>query len=56
MTGFLIVIGLFLLLVLVMGVRHDRRQRRMGAVPGTGSGRVRLENQTRADEWGGPGN
>jgi hypothetical protein len=56
MTGFFIAVGLFLAVVLVIGIRHDRRQRRLGPTSGTGtSGRTRLDNQTQADKWGGPG-
>jgi hypothetical protein len=56
MTGFFIAIGLFLAVVLVIGIRHDRRQRGLGSMSGTGtSDRTRLDNQTRADKWGGPG-
>jgi hypothetical protein len=53
-TGVLIVIGVFIALVLVMGVRHDRRQRGMTKSPDgrRQRGGTRLENQTRADEWG----
>ncbi len=56
MTGFLIVIGLFVAVVIVMGVRYDLRQRGIRSRGGSGSthGRFRLDNQTRADKWGGP--
>lgn len=56
MTGFLIAIGLFLAVFIVMGIRYDRRQRRMRSGSGTlrANGRTRLDNQTKADEWGGP--
>ncbi len=57
MTGFFILLGVFMLLVVVMGVRHDRRQRSLRA-PGTtrtSARQRRLENHTRADRWGGPG-
>ncbi len=55
MTGFLIAIGLFLAVVIFMGIRYDRRQRSMGFVPGRAKSDTRLDNQTRADQWGGPG-
>lgn len=55
MTGFLIAIGLFLAVVIVMGIRYDRRHRSMGSVSGRAKGSARLDNQTRADQWGGPG-
>ena len=55
MTGFLIVVGLFLVAVFVMGIRHDKRQRGIGSEPRRAKGGPRLDNQTRADKWGGPG-
>ncbi len=56
MTGFLIAVGLFVAVVVVMGIRSDRRRRGMGAESGRAkSGRTRLDNQTQADKWGGPG-
>jgi hypothetical protein len=55
MPGFLIAIGLLLLVVLVVGIRYDRRQRRMGSGNARTKGNARIENQTRADQWGGPG-
>jgi hypothetical protein len=56
MTGLFIVIGLFLAVVILIGLRHDRRQRGMGSTSGKATGgRTRLENQTQADKWGGPG-
>lgn len=55
MGAWLIVIRLFLLAVIVMGIRYDRRQRRMRLESGRPtSGRLRLDNQTRADKWGAP--
>lgn len=56
MTGLFIAIGLFIAVVLVIGLLHDRRQRGMGSTSGKGTGgRTRLENQTQADKWGGQG-
>ena len=55
MTGFVIAIGLFVVVVIVAGIRYDRRQRRMGSESGRAKGNTRLENQTRADKWAGPG-
>ena len=58
MTALLIAIGLFLAVVAVIALRHDRRQRGMGPTSGNGSGgsahRTRVENQYQADKWGGP--
>lgn len=55
MTGFLIVVGLFLMAVVVVGIRYDRRHRGIGSESGRAKGSPRLDNQTRADRWGGPG-
>ncbi len=56
MTGFFIVIGLFLVIAVAMGIRYDRRQRRLGHQSGSATfGRIRLDSHTQADEWGGPG-
>jgi len=56
MTGFFIAIGLFIALVVVMGVRHDRRQRKMHLQSSNGdSARARGNIQHQADTWGGPG-
>ncbi len=55
MTGFLIVFGLFLIAVAVVGIRHDRRHRGIGSGSRRAKGSPRLDNQTRADRWGGPG-
>ena len=57
MTGFWIALAVFIAFVLVMGIRYDRRQRGMRGTGGGGSGgkRLRLEHQTKADKWGGPG-
>ena len=55
MTGFLIDIGLFVVVVIVVGIRYDRRQRRMGSDVRRATGSARLDHQTRADKWGGPG-
>lgn len=54
MTGFFVVLALFVVVVLVMGVRHDRRQRGISEVGVHKKTNTRLDNQTRADEWGGP--
>lgn len=58
MTGLLIAVGLFLAVVVVIAIRHDRRQRGMGRSFGKGNGgsahRTRVENQYRAGKWGGP--
>jgi Na+/proline symporter len=53
MTGLFIALGVFIAFVLVMGIRADRRNRDLRGTGGRGS--PRLENQTKADEWGGPG-
>ena len=55
MTGFLIVIGLFFVAVIVVGIRYDRRQRGILSESRRAKGSLRLDNQTRADKWGGPG-
>ena len=55
MTGFLIAIGLFLVAVIVLGIRYDRRHRGIGSEPRRATGSPRLDHQTRADKWGGPG-
>jgi len=56
MTGFFIAIGLFIAVVVVMGVRHDRRQRKMHLQSSNGdSARARWNIQNQADTWGGPG-
>ena len=52
MTGFLIALGVFIAVVVVMGIRHDRRQRGLtGWSDGRKAGNTRLDNQTRADKW-----
>ena len=56
MTIFFIALGLFVAAVVWMGIRYDRRQRALGAGAGVRSrGHSRIEAQTKADEWGGPG-
>lgn len=55
MTGFWIALAVFIVFVLVMGIRSDRRQRGMR---GTGPGATpakRIDHQTKADEWGAGG-
>ena len=55
MTGFWIALAVFIAFVLVMGIRYDRRQRGMLGTGGRASGGKRIDHQTKADEWGGPG-
>jgi hypothetical protein len=56
MAVFFTVVGLFVLAVLVMGFRFDRRQRSIrGSRAGKASSSPRLENQTRGDKWGAGG-
>ena len=56
MTGFWIALGLFIVFVLVVGIRYDRRQRGMRSTGGgSDAKRLRLDQQTKADKWGGPG-
>ena len=57
MTGLWIALGLFIVFVLVIGIRYDRRQRGMRGTGGGGPDgkRLRLDQQTKADKWGGPG-
>ncbi|MCW2849050.1 MAG: hypothetical protein JWR90_3024 [Marmoricola sp.] len=56
MTGFLIALAVFLVIVIAVGVRYDRRQRGMNASSGgPGYTKTRQQNQYRADQWGGPG-
>lgn len=53
MLAFVIAIGVFIAAVLVMAIRHDRRQRGLTSwSDGRKRGNTRLDNQTRADEWG----
>ena len=47
MTGFWIAIGVFIVFVLVMGIRYDRRQRGMG---GTGGRRSRWQANRPPDQ------
>jgi hypothetical protein len=53
----MLIVGLVVVVVLLLGLRYDRKQRRLrlGDSGGSRQGNVRLEEQTRADEWGGPG-
>jgi hypothetical protein len=55
MTGFWIALAVFIAFVLVTGLRSDRRQRGMRGMGGGASGAKRIDHQTKADEWGGPG-
>jgi hypothetical protein len=56
MTTFFIVIGVFIAVVVVLGIRFDRRQRGLGAVrSGKRSDSPRMDNQTRGDRWGAGG-
>jgi len=56
MTGLWIALGVFIVVVLVIGIRFDRRQRGMRGTGGGEPGGKRIDHQTKADEWGGPGN
>jgi hypothetical protein len=51
------ILGLVVVVVLLLGLRYDRKQRRLrlGDSGGSSHGSIRLEEQTRADKWGGPG-
>ncbi len=55
MTGSLIAVGLFLVAVILVGIRYDWRHRGTGSESRRVSGSPRLDEQTRADKWGGPG-
>ena len=55
MTGFWIALGVFIVFVIVMGIRFDRRQRGLRGTGAREPGGTRSDNQTRADKWGGPG-
>lgn len=52
MTGFLIVVSLFLMAVVVVGIRYDRRHRGIGSESRRAKGSPRLDNQTRARQVG----
>lgn len=54
MTIFLVVVGVIVLSVLVLGVRYDRKQRRIGAASGLSKSMrsTRLDNQTQVGKWG----
>lgn len=54
MTGFLVALGLLLVVVLALGLRYDRRQRRLGAASGLSKSMrsTRVDNQTQVSKWG----
>ena len=54
MTTLLIVVGLFVGVALVLGLRYDRKQRAMGAAGGLGKSMrsTRVDNQGKVGEWG----
>ena len=54
MTGFLVALGLLLVVVLALGLRYDRRQRRLGDASGLSKSMrsTRVDNQTQVSKWG----